>query len=581
MLYLEAVGQDSDQRGRWPIAGSDPLILGRSEDNDCPIPWDPQVSRKHAELVLERNQLRIRCFPDARNRILLDGRLHAQVVLTTDQECQIGRTTLKMARHLIATAGLGILDDGVSERGTTTDHYVGSTDYRVAIVSRSAPALWLSQSDEALAAEAVRILRQVVTNADLLVVLECENVKSSDRPQVVHWDKPPEGATRSFVSRRLIRNAIEDAETAMQVETDVSGEPVTGGRWAFCVPVSSAASRAWCIYAGGVLGEGEGYGPRLKASDLKGDASLTEVVAQLVGAIRHVRSLQSRFAGVQQFFSPSVMSAVAMTPQPMQNLAPRETDVVVLFCDLRGFSRMVEESSDDLHGLLRRISAALGVMTHSIIELDGVIADFQGDSALGFWGWPIELDGSLAACRAALRIQRIFELAASDDDLSEFQVGIGLSSGRAIAGRIGTRDQAKVGVFGSVVNVASRLEGITKRVGVPILMDSATAMQVRELPDSEGRCRRIGNLQPVGFERAIDVYELLHPPGESSISDRDIAHFEGAVAAFETGDWEKSRELLGTLPAHDRAGDFLLLQIAAHNYQPPSGWDGVIAIESK
>ena len=63
--------------------------------------------------------------------------------------------------------------------------------------------------------------------------------------------------------------------------------------------------------------------------------------------------------------------------------------MTVLFCDLRGFSRESERSADDLFGLLERVSRALGVMTHHILEEGGVIGDFHGDAAMGFWGWPI------------------------------------------------------------------------------------------------------------------------------------------------------------------------------------------------
>ena len=75
----------------------------------------------------------------------------------------------------------------------------------------------------------------------------------------------------------------------------------------------------------------------------------------------------------------------------------------MLFCDLRGFSRRSERDADDLLGLLNRVSRALGVMTHYILEEGGVVGDFHGDAAMGFWGWPIEQPNSIErACRAAL-----------------------------------------------------------------------------------------------------------------------------------------------------------------------------------
>lgn len=246
---------------------------------------------------------------------------------------------------------------------------------------------------------------------------------------------------------------------------------------------------------------------------------------------------------------------------------------------------MVSRSSDDLHGLLERISDALGVMTRTIIEHEGVIADFQGDSALGFWGWPLDLtDGSLPACRAALQIRQFFEQAneRSDGALKGFRVGIGIATGRAIAGRIGTRDHAKIGVFGPVVNVASRLEGLTKKTGASILMDAQTATAAADgLLHYEGRCRRIGQLLPAGFEEPLDVSELLPRESESPISNTDIDTFASALASFQAGEWDQCRQMLARLPAEDRTRDFLLVQMASQNYQPPADWSGVIRLESK
>ncbi len=312
---------------------------------------------------------------------------------------------------------------------------------------------------------------------------------------------------------------------------------------------------------------------------------MTELVAHLAGAVRSVRAMEHRFDGVRQFFLPQLLEKVSGVGAGATSMSPRETDITVLYCDLRGFSRMVSRSSGDLHRLLQRISEALGVMTHSIIEHQGVIADFQGDSALGFWGWPLALtDGPLPACRAALKIREFFERANLDShaSLKGFHVGIGIATGRAIAGRIGTRDHAKIGVFGPVVNVASRLEGLTKKTGASILMDHGTAQAAADgLFADEGRCRSLGRLLPAGFDEAIEVSELLPPATDSPISDDDVKVFGQALNAFQQGDWDHCRQLLARLPADDRTRDFLLVQIASQSYQPPPGWSGVIRLDSK
>src|SRR5262249_32145654 len=149
-------------------------------------------------------------------------------------------------------------------------------------------------------------------------------------------------------------------------------------------------------------------------------------------------------------------------------------------------------------GLLERVSKALGVMTRQILDHGGVVGDFQGDAAMGFWGWPLaQSDTVERAAAAALAIRAEFEKAANlpDHPPADFRVGIGIATGRAVAGKIGTSDHVKVTVFGPVVNLAARLESMTKFVGAPILLDRSTAAALRNRLSPElGRIRRIAKV---------------------------------------------------------------------------------------
>src|SRR5580700_11476787 len=128
---------------------------------------------------------------------------------------------------------------------------------------------------------------------------------------------------------------------------------------------------------------------------------------------------------------------------------------------------------------------------------------------MGFWGWPISsAEAPLDACRAALGIRAAFveTFGRPDHPLGSFQVGIGVAHGRAVAGKIGTAEQVKVTVFGPVVNLASRLESMTRQLRVPIVLDEATARIVRpRLHSTEGRLRRLARLLPFGMETPVVV----------------------------------------------------------------------------
>jgi adenylate cyclase len=205
---------------------------------------------------------------------------------------------------------------------------------------------------------------------------------------------------------------------------------------------------------------------------------------------------------------------------------------------------------------------------------------------MGFWGWPIpQEDAALRACRAALGIRAEFAASAAQPQhrLANFQAGIGIASGRAVAGKIGTVDQVKVTVFGPVVNLASRLEGMTRQLRASILLDPATAETIRSrLPAAVARVRRLARVRPAGLDTPLDVSELLPPAAEyPQLSDIHLAAYEAAVESLHAGDWPRAFQLLHQVPPDDLAKDFLTVFIAQHNRTPPNNWDGVIPLEYK
>jgi adenylate cyclase len=408
---------------------------------------------------------------------------------------------------------------------------------------------------------------------------------------VLHWDRRRSADGDFRPSQRLVLEAVSrQQQSVLQVWVADSAQ---GGSdytqqgdldWAFCTPVQGDACRGWGIYVAGRQPTGLTT-PLVDSGEMQAELKFTELVAAILRSLRKVQRLEQRQASLGHFFSPAVIQALGGN-DPDVALKPRETTVTVLFCDLRGFSRTCEQHADDLLALLTRVSKALGVMTENIFNQGGVIADFQGDAAMGFWGWPIaQPDAVRRACLAALCIRTEFESACRrpDHPLAGFQVGIGIATGPAVAGKIGVRGQAKVGVFGPVVNLASRLEGMTKILGAPILMDPLTAQAAgAQLPASAGRCRRLAVVTPFGLDTPLTVHELLPPVSESPVfTDEHLRHYEAALDAFGAGQWSQALEFLHRVPTEDTAIDFLEEFILRHRRVPPGNWRGVIPLDRK
>ena len=117
--------------------------------------------------------------------------------------------------------------------------------------------------------------------------------------------------------------------------------------------------------------------------------------------------LQAHF---QQFF-PDVVVDALLSGSSEELLTPREADLSIMFCDLSGFSNASEDSAADLMNLLQSTSDSLSLITQQILAQDGVIGDFHGDEAMGFWGWPVAETPEIharKACAAALEILTSF-----------------------------------------------------------------------------------------------------------------------------------------------------------------------------
>lgn len=558
--------------------------------------WDERISRRHVEVVYREGRLHVEVLPDVKNPVFYRGHKADQFSLRPGDHFVIGKTTFTLLDER-ANATLQV-PRPAGERSFTLDELRNSPfhqpDKRIEVLARLPEMISGSASDQELFVRLVSLLLSGIERASVAAVVGVRGQGSGVRSQetgergkgkgtevveVFHWDRRSLGGGDFQPSERLIRQAVETGESVAYVwsASDRSAGQFTlseGVDWAFCTPIGGGATAGWALYMtgsfAGELAAAKSPNPEL----LRDDVKFCELTAATLAALCESRLLARRQASLSQFFSPLVLDALAQQ-EADEALAPREADVTVLFCDLRGFTQQSERAAGDLFELLARVSQALGVMTHHILEQGGVVGDFHGDAAMGFWGWPlVQPDAVSRACQAALGIRR-----ASHD----FRVGIGIASGRAVAGKIGTVDQVKVTVFGPVVNLASRLETMTRQLRAAILIDPPTAAVIQaSVPPSIARVRRLARVRPIGLSQPLDVHELLPPADElPSLTDEHLAAYAAALEAFEQRDWSLALRLLHQVPPTDEAKDFLTVTIARYGRTPPENWDGVVPLEAK
>jgi adenylate cyclase len=156
-----------------------------------------------------------------------------------------------------------------------------------------------------------------------------------------------------------------------------------------------------------------------------------------------------------------------------------------------------------------------------------------------------------------------------------WRCGIGIQTGEVVAGSISAKQLFSYTVIGAVVNQASRVEGITKTVEVPILVTREVAEMLSPGTVSP---RRIACFQPAGMSTALDLFEIRPP---SSVAKPDDELFALGLGAFERGEWESAYEKLDQMPSGDRPARYLKSLCEMYRRRPPKEWKGIIELSEK
>ena len=596
MLELIAQGPTIDFRWRRTLPGAT-VELGRSTET-YRVPWDNQVSRRHAVLTASEHRLHVKAIPDAANPIFFNGREVNDFYVRPGEHFVIGNTSFMVA----SDQAFGSLSapDPIRQQTFSADFLeqvqYRDADRRIDVLNRLPELIAEANNSDELLIGMVNTLMAGISAATTIGVVQLnqsqENAQSGSAGQlkIIHWDR--RGLTRGDFqpSEKLVTQAIQLSQSVLNVwQSDVSNSVNYTfdyeNDWAFACPIETEATPGWAVYVAG-SSQPKQTPEAIQEGELEGDIKFCELVGSTLKNLLRVQQLERQQASLRTFFSPVVVEALRGR-DPETVLQPRQCEVSVLFCDLRGFSRTSEQMADDLLGLLSRVSESLGVTTRVILDTGGVIGDFHGDAVMGFWGWPLEDHSSVETARsavlAAIQIQTEFSLLAKQHSFaSEFTMGIGIATGNAVAGKIGTQDQVKVTVFGPVVNLAARLEGMTKQLKASILIDENTKILLdssNEQLDGQTNIpqRRMGNFQPVGMTKPVQLYQILAYHEQNS---QHQAAYDEALKLFESGKIKQAIAKLTSLKdverghSADSAAQFLLEFLK--QVQPTASNDGII-----
>jgi adenylate cyclase len=273
-----------------------------------------------------------------------------------------------------------------------------------------------------------------------------------------------------------------------------------------------------------------------------------------------------------QYVAPSVVRQLTAHPERLK-LGGEVRELTILMCDIRNFSTIAERMNAE--ELTAFINAFLTPLSDIVIENGGTIDKYMGDAILAFWNAPLDqADHAPRACRAALQILSCMdelnqtwrrEAEAAGRPFEDVRIGIGVNTGECCVGNLGSERRFDYSAIGDAVNIASRLEGLTKIYGLALLV-------------SEDTCERAPS---AGFIEA-DLVRLKGRKGATRVftAASEPAHHAPFLAAFRAGEFAEANTLLAQLqaapstPLQDLYRLYRARLDAAGAVRPPD-WDGV------
>lgn len=214
-----------------------------------------------------------------------------------------------------------------------------------------------------------------------------------------------------------------------------------------------------------------------------------------------------RVWGALARFVPSGVIERVVAEDPQALLRGHRCEVTVLFADIRNFTAKSEAlSPEQTVDLLNRF---FYLVHEAIWELEGTLDKYMGDGLMAFWNSPLDQpDHALLAVRAAVHIQRRIQHNQDEWEflgMPDLEAGIGISTGEAVVGYVGTGERMQYTAIGVHVNLAARLESMTRTMHSPILVSASTWEQIKD--SVEGR--PLGPVDVRGFSETVEVYEVI------------------------------------------------------------------------
>ncbi len=295
---------------------------------------------------------------------------------------------------------------------------------------------------------------------------------------------------------------------------------------------------------------------------------------------REKRKIRKQFG---MFLSPDVIALIEEDPERYFKPGGETKELSILFSDIRDFTSLSEGMLPD--DLVRMLNEYFNAMTEVLYKNLGTLDKFIGDAIMAFWGSPYpQEDHAFHACNCALQMRDRLVVLNSEWErrgMKKIAVGIGINSGPVNVGNIGSEKRLSWTVMGDNVNLASRLEGMTKQYRTAILINETTREQTKQ----QFVAREVDKIRVKGKALPVTIYELLAPATDRATYEALLVAYNSALESYRAGDWLGAAGKFGNIMSaspYDGPTQVLLERcIEFIEDPPPADWDGVYVAKSK
>ncbi len=627
MAELEAVFVDPKTQlsQRWTKTFPDreaKLTLGRialsdttkmpKDRADWSVPEDKEISRVHAELVWNEPILTVTRRDTATNPIFhrkdpakpaVEIKKGESFRLLPGESFGIGTTQFNFSIE----APLGGTDNH-PKLNTDTEMTIPVAELRRNVFHNLHDPLYALQdvpgmirlvNADDIMIQSLEIVLKGVPRADVAAIVRIDMTDPKARPVELHARQQKHLSKDFIASNQVVRHAIQrNLDSFLYIWNERESKEIhfdqtaaaSDTDWVICTPLGKQGKHHIALYVEGSSATPlfKGSGSTSKNAELRDAQKFVDLIAQLYSAAQERGQLERNLNQFSRFL-PKRMIQMMNVGTLEEQLEPKLTPVTVLFCDLRGSCGLAEAGQQDLLASWQRIGDTLEIMSSAITERDGIIGDLQGDAVMGFWGWPhygeapeVQIE---KAVMTALQIRASFEKQIARKK-GTYQCGIGLAHGMGVAGKLGVYEQFKIDVFGPVVNLAARLESMTKQFAVDILVDSSITDALEGKRSDQWQFRPLARVCPAGMSFSTMISELRPSNPMSSDHTRQLMDtWKAGVKAFVAKDWPLAQKYFDSYVKRghiqkDRPLEFLSDYMEKWG-TPQEGWDGSIVMDKK